>query len=99
MAAKVVFHRSVRKDMSGILSYYTEEAPASVGDRFFLTFLEVVDKALQHPKLFHLISPVLRRADIPGFPYHFLYRETVHGIRVLVLRHDRRNPSYGLTRR
>jgi plasmid stabilization system protein ParE len=99
MAASVIFHRLVQRDMKGILSYYTEEAPASVGDRFFQTFLEIVDKALQNPNAFHPISSVLRRADIPGFPYHFLYRVATHGIRVLVLRHDRRHPSYGLTRR
>lgn len=99
MAVSVIFHRLVQRDMSGILNYYTEEAPASVGDRFFQSFLEVVDKAVHNPKIFHPISAALRRADIPGFPYHFLYRETGQGIRILVLRHDRRHPGYGLNRR
>jgi plasmid stabilization system protein ParE len=80
MAAQVIFHRLVQRDMSGILSYYTEEVPASIADRFFKTFLEVVERALHNPRIFHPISSVLRRADIPGFPYHFLYRETTHGI-------------------
>jgi plasmid stabilization system protein ParE len=99
MMPKVVFHRLVQRDMSGVMTYYTEEAAVSVGDRFFRSFLEVVDMALHRPKSFHTISPVLRRANVPGFPYHFLYRETADGIRVLVLRHDRRHPSYGLNRR
>jgi plasmid stabilization system protein ParE len=99
MESRVVFHRLVQRDMRGILNYYSEEAPALVADRFFSAFLEVVERALQNPKRYHPISPVLRRADIPGFPYHFLYRDTSHGIRILVLRHDRRHPSYGLSRR
>ncbi len=98
MATTVIFHRLVQRDMNGILSYYTVEASDAVGDRFFQEFLAVVDKALKNPRGYHLISPALRRADIPGFPYHFLYREMAHGIRVLVLRHDRRHPSYGLMR-
>jgi len=99
MDAIVIFHRLVQRDMSEILTYYIKEAPASVGDRFFEIFLEIVQKALHFPKAFHPISEKLRRADIPGFPYHFLYRETANGIRILVLRHDRRRPDYGLKRR
>jgi plasmid stabilization system protein ParE len=70
-----------------------------VADRFFQTFLQVVERALNSPEFFHPVSPHLRRADIPGFPYHFLYREAGYGIRVLVLRHDRRHPSFGLRRK
>ena len=92
MVPEAIFHRLVQQDMSEILHYYSEEAPAAVGDRFFGTFLQVAEKALLHPGLFHPISPALGRADLPGFPYHFLCRETVSGIRVLVLRHDRRHP-------
>jgi plasmid stabilization system protein ParE len=99
MASSVIFHRLVQRDMSGILGYYTDEASDSVGDRFYQEFLSVVEKALTNPRVYHLIFSDLRRANIPGFPYHFLYRETAHGIRVLVLRHDRRHPSYGLMRR
>ena len=98
MRHKVVFHRLVQRDMRGILKHYAEQAPASIADRFFETFLKIVEKAARDPKIFHRISPALRRADIPGFPYHFLYRETFPGIRILVLRHDRRHPSYGLSR-
>ncbi len=99
MARNLIFHRLVQRDVREILSYYTREASASVGDRFFQEFLAVVDKALENPKSYHRISSILRRANVPGFPYHFLYREIDHGIRVLVLRHDRRHPSYGLMRR
>jgi hypothetical protein len=49
----------------------------------------VVDRAAANPKRYHPISSLSRRTDTPGFPYHFLYRETGSGIRVLVLCHDR----------
>jgi len=99
MDSRVIFHRLVQRDMTGILRYYGEEASDSIADRFFTTFLETVDRALSNPQGFHFWSPVYRRANIPGFPYHFLYREMPYGIRVLVLRHDRRHPDYGLRRK
>jgi plasmid stabilization system protein ParE len=99
MDAHVIFHRLIQRDMDGILRYYREEASDSVADRFFSGFLQTVDRALSNPKGFHFANPVYRRAAIPGFPYHFLYREMSYGIRVLVLRHDRRHPSFGMRRR
>lgn len=98
MERQVIFHRLVQRDMDGIFRYYREEASLSVAERFFETFLLFVEKALANPKGFHPASEELRRANLPGFPYHFLYREMSHGIRVLVLRHDRRHPSFGLKR-
>ena len=98
MAGQVIFHRLVQRDMDGILRYYREEASISVADRFFETFICFVERALANPKGFHPAPEELHRANLPGFPYHFLYREMPHGIRVLVLRHDRRHPSFGLKR-
>ncbi len=99
MEPKVIFQRLVQRDMDDVLRYYSGEAGEVIADRFFQTFLQVVDHARLNPGHFHLVSPHLRRADIPGFPYHFLYRIADNGIRVLVLRHDRRHPSFGLRRK
>lgn len=98
MERRVIFHRLVQRDMDGILRYYREEASTSVADRFFDVFLHVVAKAVENPMGFPPASDSLRRANLPGFPYHFLYREMSGGIRLLVLRHDRRHPAFGLKR-
>jgi plasmid stabilization system protein ParE len=98
MDSRVIFHRLVQGDMDGILRYYRGEASDSVADRFFTVFLGTVDRALSNPQGFHFANSVYRRANIPGFPYHFLYREMAWGIRILVLRHDRRHPHFGLRR-
>lgn len=96
---QVIFQRLVQRDVNDILRHYAEEAGEIVADRFFGTFLQIVEQALHHPERFHPVSPWLRRANLPGFPYHFLYRPMDAGIRVLVLRHDRRHPAYGLKRK
>lgn len=98
MDFRVIFHRLVQRDMDGILRYYREDASDSVADRFFTTFLDTVDRAVSNPQGFHFSNSEYRRANIPGFPFHFLYREMPYGIRVLVLRHDRRHPHFGLRR-
>ncbi|MBK1883993.1 type II toxin-antitoxin system RelE/ParE family toxin [Luteolibacter pohnpeiensis] len=84
--------------MNAILDYYGREGSPSVANRFFEAFLNTVARAAANPSGFHVIAARYRRANIPGFPYHFLYRSTVKGIRILVLRHDRRHPDYGLRR-
>jgi len=99
MQPELVFQKFVQRDMDEILRYYADEAGEIVADRFFQTFLMVVDHALFNPSHHHRVSACLRRANVPGFPYHFLYRETSSGIRVLVLRHDRRHPSFGMRRK
>lgn len=98
MAADIIFHRLVQRDMDGIRRYYTREAGAALADRFYTAFLAQVDRAAEHPEQFHPATDVLRRANIPKFPYHFLFRRVRGGIRILVLRHDRRHPSFGLRR-
>ena len=99
MERRLVFQRLVQRDMNEILRYYQNEAGEEVADRFYQTFLLVVERALGNPEFFHPVSDLLRRAPIPGFPYHFLYRGISHGIRILVLRHDQRHPSFGLGRK
>ena len=99
MERRLIFQRLVQRDMNEILRYYLSEAGEIVADRFYHTFLQVADHALENPEHFHPVSPCLRRAPVPGFPYHFLYRSTNHGIRILVLRHDRRHPTFGLRRK
>ena len=99
MASEVIFHRLVQRDMNDIRGYYIDEVGERLADRFYESFLAVVNRAAANPNYFHEIRPTLRKAAIPKFPYHFLYRETLKGIRVLVLRHDKRHPSYGLSRK
>jgi hypothetical protein len=54
----------------------------------------------ENPKRFHGVagSP-LRRANFRSFPYPLLFEETAGGPRVLVLRHHKRHPDYGLGRK
>ena len=38
------------------------------------------------------------RANLKRFPYHFLFKELPDGIRVMLVRHHRRHPDFGVER-
>jgi plasmid stabilization system protein ParE len=74
------------------------EASPQLADRFFKDLLGTISKALSNPLHFPPIHESLRRANLADFPYHFLYEEKPWGIKVMVVRHHRRNPRYGRQR-
>jgi plasmid stabilization system protein ParE len=96
---KVIYHRSAARDVRQILDHYESEAGSQLADRFFKDLLGTVTKALSNPLHFPPISEWMRRANLPDFPYHFLYEAKPWGIKVMVVRHDRRNPHFGLRRK
>ena len=92
----LIYHRRVQGDVSAVLDYYDEVGGSGLGDAFFDEFMAYVALALENPNRFHPIEGDLRRANLERFPYHFLYR--IHGdtVRILVVRHNHRDPNYGL---
>jgi plasmid stabilization system protein ParE len=96
--AKVIFNHLVRKDLHEVLSFYEQEGSSALADRFFEIFTQVATRASENPRFFPPVTDHLRRANLPDFPYHILFREKPWGIRVLVLRHDRRHPNFGMRR-
>lgn len=95
----LVFHRLVQHDLDAVLGYYEAEGGPPLADRFFGELEAMLAEIEAHPTQFHPAANGLRRANLAGFPYHVLFRERTAGVRVLVLRHNRRHPSFGLQRR
>jgi plasmid stabilization system protein ParE len=95
---KVIYHRLAVRDIRQILDYYESEAGPPLADRFFNDFLATVGKALSNPLHFPPLGEVMRRANLADFPYLFLYEVKSWGIRIVVVRHHRRNPGYGMRR-
>lgn len=96
---RVVFHPRVQLDMGDVLQYYSEQGGVALSERFFEMFVATVDRVRSNPQACHPTSKGMRRMAIKGFPYHLLFRSSKVKIRVLVLRHDKRHPSFGLSRR
>lgn len=95
----VIFNRLVQRDVSEILAYYTKESGPHLADEFFDELMRFIEKADSYPKKFHFLQKPVRRVNLNRFPYHFLFREIGPNIRVLVVRHNKRHPSYGVRRK
>tara|TARA_R110002096_G_scaffold4501_38_gene21311 strand:- start:14662 stop:14958 length:297 start_codon:yes stop_codon:yes gene_type:complete len=95
----VAFHPRVRKDIREIVDYYDQRSDTA-GDRFIGELNELIDKVRDSPKGFHPADERRRRCNLKKFPYHFLYElvNKEQTIRILVVRHDKRHPSFGLRR-
>ena len=94
---EVRFHRRVQADLDEILAKYYEFSE-ELGEDFFAEFQLGVRKVSEMPTFFHFDSSGLRRCNLDRFPYHFLYDIWFGRIRVWVVRHDHRNPAFGLRR-
>ncbi len=95
---KTVYHRLAVRDVRQILDYYESEAGSPLADRFFADLLSTAAKARENPRHFPPLGGAVRRANLADFPYHFLYEKKSWGIKVLVVRHYRRDPRYGSKR-
>ena len=95
---KVIFHRLLSRDIRDTMRYYEMESGPRLADDFYDEFISLVRVAAEDPERFHFDESGLRRANLRRFPFHFLYRIGRDSIRVLVLRHHKRKPGYGLGR-
>ncbi len=96
------FHKLVQtKDVDGAVDYYRDHASEKIAGDFYDELVAVIDHAAQNPTYHHPDSYAaqLRRANLNRFPYHFLYQIRPGYIYIVVVRHDKRHPSYGLRRK
>jgi hypothetical protein len=92
------FHRAVQNDVTRALEYFDREGGRKLGDRFFAEVQAAKNRIAADPTHFAFFTDDIRRAKLRVFRYHFLFRITRGEIRVLVLRHNRRHPEFGLSR-
>ena len=94
----VVYHPAVQRDVGVVLRHYDRISPR-LGDAFWDELMTWIEAARIAPERFHLADRGLRRVNLKRFPYHILYREMAGGIQMIVVRHHRRHPNYGVQRR
>jgi plasmid stabilization system protein ParE len=94
----VTYHPSVQRDVNGILKHY-DSISENLANEFWEELLVHIEAAAKNPEHFHFADFGFRRANLKRFPYHFLFRVLPGKIRVLVVRHNRRDPEYGRVRK
>jgi plasmid stabilization system protein ParE len=96
---RLEFHREVASDISSIADYYEGIAGSKLADEFHAELQTFFQRAADHPEAYDIRAQDLRRVNLERFPYHFLFRIIGDRVRILVVRHHRRNPALGLHRR
>ena len=93
------FHRLVQREVNEAVQWY-QECSDGLGDDFFVKFTTTLNAIVANPEGhgFWLGSKTVRRAKLKRFPYAVLYELLPGKVRVLCVRHDKRRPSYGMSR-
>ena len=96
---RVIFHPRVHSDISKVMDYYERVATLELADEFYCEFRAAVKAIAEKPQSVSLRKGDFRRVNLRRFPYHFLFRIVGDSLRVLVVRHHYRRPSFGTRRR
>ncbi|MES2658386.1 MAG: hypothetical protein V4689_07195 [Verrucomicrobiota bacterium] len=93
----MIRHPELATDIRDVASHYEE-----VSERVLASFWTELDGILasiqRNPRSHHFDACGLRRANFQRFPYHLLYEVDDTTIFLVVLRHDRRHPGFGIER-
>lgn len=81
------------------MDHYEAAGSPELADEFYAELFALIKKAAQLPGRFRIIERDIRRANLKRFPYHFLFRVLPDHVRILVVRHHRREPTLGMERR
>jgi toxin ParE1/3/4 len=98
---RLSFHPAVQRDVNEITDYYHRESGEALAGRFFRAMSSRLEDIAAHPESFpfFLKTAPLRRARLRQFPQVIVYRILSDRIRVTVIKHEKRHPSFGMSRR
>ena len=96
---KIFYNPKVPVEVRELLEYY-DGISRELGDRFWSELSAAIEYAGRHPERHHFdpLGLGLRRSNLKDFPIHFLFRVFPGHVRVTVVRHDLRRPSFGIRR-
>jgi len=92
-------HRLAAQDLADVFRFYRREAGSGLARRFLAEFERVAGLLEQHPGLGTPTSNDRRVHLLTDFPYSIIYKPDGDGIRILVVRHQHRDPAFGEDRR
>ena len=96
---RLVLHPKVYSDIDEIMGYYERVATRWLAQELYTELRHFMVKAADEPESFSIRERDIRRANLRRFPYHFLFRVVGDKVRILVVRHHHRHPSFGSRRR
>jgi len=95
----LTLHPGAERDLGEAARFYRKEAGRGVAERFLEEFERVADLLVANPGLGIPTGGDRRWFPLHGFPYSIIYRLVDTDIRILVVRHQHRDPEHGGNRR
>jgi plasmid stabilization system protein ParE len=92
-------HRLAAEDLAEAVRFYRKEAGVGIARRFLAEFERVAVLLQHHPGLGTSTSDGRQVHPLTDFPYTVIYRLEDTTLRILVVRHQSRDPEYGDGRR
>ena len=92
-------HRLASEDLAQAVRFYRNEAGIGLARRFLAEFERVANLLQEHPGLGTPTSDGRQVHPLTDFPYAVIYRCEDSALRILVVRHQSRDPGYGKSRR
>ena len=88
-------HREADLELTPAFRHCQREAGGGVAGRFLREIKRIAKLVEAHPGLGNPTAAGRRSFPLQGFLYTVIYREVDDGIRILVVRHQGRDPAHG----
>lgn len=96
---RIEYHPALEADLRDVRDYYNEKSPG-LGDDFISEFEREALRIASMPERWMVVRDDIRRALMKRFPYVILFRmPDPSTVRILVVKHEKRHPAFGLQRR
>ena len=91
-------HRQAELDLTEAFRFYRSEGGRGIAERFLNEFERTSRLLEQQPGLGTPTEAGRRVHPLVDFPYSIIYLDDLDGIRILVVRHQHRDPDFGNAR-
>ena len=96
---RIEYHPSLHGELEDVRDYY-ESQSEGLGLEFVTEFERQVLKIAKMPERWMIVRGDLRRSLMKRFPYVIFFRVVnAEIIRVTVVKHEKRHPSFGMRRK
>ena len=96
---RIIYDVEARFDVLEIVEFYERVDVPQLADRFTSELEKFIEHIAERPESFVEVRSGLRRANLNRFPHHIIFQIVdTETIKILTVKHDRRNPDLGLDR-
>ena len=92
---KRTLHPGAEQDLADAIDFYLSNAGPALASRFLDEFERVAELLATHPEIGTPATSGRRRFPLRMFRYSVVYRADQDALRILVVRHQHRQPGFG----